>query len=303
MTVAPFSIQSAKFNNTYYSGLQGHGADYGLELISPESDGTVHETLHSIGRLFPRANFSTLAIQTMLAALNDSTDAPLKALDGTNGLVLVGAKNADNAPGYASGSNHEAITGLRGLLYATGLSCAGGAAPAVLNLAAAFISDNGSNAALTPSAVALPTQPTPVEAWVLSGINHNAAALDGFSNLNWSIDARVRQVHSGSDLYPRMVAAGGSGGPIRHRLTFDTTDLAWIRSLGALGSTAAITFTLAQLAQGGTRGATVGTFTFNGRFSVVRNPGTGGTGNPMSASVEVLPRWDGTNKPVTWAFA
>jgi hypothetical protein len=95
MTVAPFAIQSVKLNNTYYTGIQGHGGDYGVEIVSPESDGVVHETLHSIGRLSPRASFSTLAVATMFGALNDSTDAPMKALDGTNGLIMVGAKAGD----------------------------------------------------------------------------------------------------------------------------------------------------------------------------------------------------------------
>lgn len=300
MTVAPFGIQSVKLNGTYYTGVQGHGGDYGAEIISPESDGVVHETLHSIGRLSPRANFATLAIGTMLDALDDNEDAPMKALDGTNGLVMVGAKDDTNAPNYASGSVHEALTGLRGLVYMTGISCQGGANPAVMSLGAAFSSSDGTTAALVPSAVALPTQPVPAEAWVLSSIAHNATELDGFSNLNWSCDCRVRQIHSGSDVYPRMVSAGGSGGPIRHRITFDTTDLAWLRSIGALGSTSSLAFTFTQLAQGGTRSLTTRTITVNGRLGIVRNPGTGSQGGAMSGSVEFLPRFDGTNKPVTW---
>jgi hypothetical protein len=300
MTVSPFSIQSVKLNGNYYSGVQGHAADYGSEMISPASDGTVHESLHSVGRYTPRASFSTLALKTMMDALNDSTDAPMKALNGTTGLVMVGAKEATSAPGYAGSTVHEALTALNGLVYATGISCAGGTSPAILSLAAPFYSTDGTAAVLVPSAVALPTQPTPAECFVWDSITHNSVALDGFSNFNLSIGVNVRQIHSGADIYPRLITAGPAAGPIRWRLTFDTTDLAWARTIGAAGSTSTLTASFTQLAQGGTRSGTTYGFTFNSRYMRVTQAAGGSQGSPMKASVEVLPRWDGTNKPVTW---
>ncbi len=301
MTVSPFAIQSIKLNGTYYSGVQGHAADYGQEIISPSSDGVVHETLHSVARYMPRASFSTLALKTVMDALNDNTDAPMKPLNGTTGLILVGAKEATDAPGYAGSTVHEAYTALNGLVYATNISCAGGASPAVLSLGAAFSSTDGSTAALVPSAVALPTQPTPAEAFICSSLSHNGTPLDGFSNINLSCGANVRQIHSGGDIYPRMVTAGPSSGPIRWRLTFDTTDLAWVRSLGAIGSTSSLVLVFTQLAQGGTRSGTTYTFTFNSRLIRPASGPSGSSGSPMKASIECLPRWDGANKPATWA--
>ncbi len=214
---------------------------------------------------------------------------------------MVGGKEDSSAPGYAASTVHEALTALNGLVYATGVSCAGGVSPAILSLAAPLYSTDGSAAVLVPSAVAIPTQPVPAECFVWSALTHNAVPLDGFSNFNLSFGLNVRQIHSGADIYPRMIDAGPAAGPIRHRLTFETTDLAWARGIAAAGSTSSLTATFTQLAQGGTRSGTTYTFTFNSRYIRVTQAQSGSQGSPMKASIEVLPRWDNVNKPVSWA--
>jgi len=299
-----FAIQAVKLNNVLLSGIQGHAADYGRTVRSRASDGIVQPTFRQITRLAPRAQFSTLSLKTFFDALNDSLDAPMKKLDATNGLQLVGARADASLPGYASGSVHEALTALRGVLYATGLTWGGPDDEAVLSLAAYFISSNGTVDALIPSQVALPTQPIPTERFDLTSLTIGGTAVDGVSGFALSIDPKPRFRHNQGKVYPEAVFCAGVNDPVDVSLRFQVADLALARTIGALATAAQVVAVFSNFNQNSaTRGANTVTLTLNNCLVHHTDAASGNQGSEMGSTLECLPRRDGANRMLTVATA
>lgn len=305
MALTEFGILHAELNGSSLNGAQGQAADHGSQIRSPSSDGSVQETLHYIPRYTPRADMSSLAIKTIMDLLNGSVYAPIKALNGTTGLALYGAKVASDAPAYASGTVHEKLVATHGVLAATGLSWQQDA-EAVLSLAAILRSnDGGDSGPWTGSQATLPTIPTNEEAWTVTGLvipTLAASGIDGLQSVELSMNPGIEPRWNGSKPYPSLIRGGGANGPVQHRLSFSSSDQTLQRTLaGGVAYAGAVVLTLTKYSQGAGLSATTFAFTLNDCLIVNADALSGQQGSPQATNFQVIPRFDGTNNALSWA--
>lgn len=293
-----FGIQGVYVNNTQYVGVRGTQFDRGRQFYSDGSDGTVHETHHAIIQARSQAEFTTVAMKTMIAALGTSgtTEFPLVALDTTNGLVMYGAKAATTAPGYDSSSVHMTKTCLNGVVVMESVKWSLGN-PAEMMLRALFMSTSGSTDPITTgTSAALPTQAHNTEAFTLSALTINGVAQDTCESVEITVDHKFTQDFSTGLPYPIFVSGAGPNGRASIRMTAD------VRNVSATEGTGAVSAVFTNLANGGTLGANTVTFTFNGPWSL-EDTITGGNASPMTKRLVVRPSYNGSTKPLTWAVA
>ncbi|HYE07781.1 MAG TPA: hypothetical protein VEL07_19840 [Planctomycetota bacterium] len=294
--MARFGIQQIRLNNTLYPGVKGSQFDRGLEVNSDGSDGTVYETTHHVPRRKPAAEIGTLSLKTLITALNGSTDFPMLALDGTNGLEMFGARQAANAVGYQAGSVHSLRKGARGVLWLGGVRWSLGS-PAEAILRAMFISADGTTEAISEIAIAaLPTAPTPDFGFTLSALTVAGTSIPTVNAFEISIDPRFDWDHAAGLPEPTSIVGAGANGKLAITAKVDTGDI----DLGSgTGATSAV---FRRYAIGGGFGTDTVTFTFNSVFSHEEQVG-GQNGQPMSRALMIRTRHDGTNRPLTWATA
>lgn len=307
-----FAIQAAMLNGAgagnILSGVEGVAGEYGQDVRSPHTDGTVHQTLHYQRRYAPSAQLSTRQLGTVLALLTDSLDAPVEALDGSTGLVMRAARHEESEPGYGAGSVHELRQAARGAIFATGVqwSLDGGT---VLALQALFLSSDGDAAAITATQGALAASlPQPEEAWDLASLtiaDLAAAGVDSLQDVSLSIDPGMRQKWTGAKPYPVLIhGAGGAAGPVRVQLDFSTTDRALERACGIAGvKEKTVVLTFKKYDQGGVLGSSTVTFTLSKCLILPMEPIATQIGSPDAARFTVRPRFDGTTRPLSWAVA
>lgn len=289
-----FAIQQIKFNNVLYPGIAGWSADTGIEVNSDALDGTVHETAHHGVSSAPVAELTTRNLAFM-SVLDGSLDAPLKDFDGTNGLVLYGAKGASRAPGYASGSVHLTRSSPHGILLCTGINWSE-KQKAELALKAMFLSANGTSPALVPGTAALPALPVPDFGYVLSSLTLNGSAIESVESLGITCDHKAAFEYLAGLPEPTDVSMAGVNGAVAWRLAANIGDC----DVGS--GTGACAAVFKRLAQGGGIGTDTLTVTFNANWSVEEGLG-GQAGSPMGRQLVVRPRLSGTTRPVTWTVA
>jgi hypothetical protein len=299
MSLDQFSPQQIKLNNSAHSffGVLGQAADYGATVVGRQSDGQVQITSRSIPRLAPRASWSTYAPDLLIDAMDDSPLWPILALDASNGLVMVGAKAATSNAGYASGSVHEALTALRGCVYATGFTWDGPDSDLVGAFAALFISSTGeANApALVPSQVALPAQPIPVPGFDLTSLTiAGGTAVDGVSGFAVAGDPRLTQRWNHGKPYPQQIHGAGLNNPLIVTGGFATEDMALARSIGAIGSVGTVVATFNRHGEASaTRASGAGnviTITMANCLARLASAHEASQGSPARATIELLPR-------------
>jgi hypothetical protein len=292
-----FAVQQIRFNNTLYPGVSGWSYDPGDNINSDQLDSTVQETAHHHMQTGPTADLATRDLG-FLATLNGSTDIWQKAMDGTNGLVLIGGKANANAPGYQAGTVHVARTGLRGSLFGTGINWSKGG-KAELALRGMMISANGTTAAVSDALVALPTAPDPDFGWVVSALTLDGDSIGAAESVGVTVDPKAGFDYLAGLPEPTDVLMAGVNGAAMWRLAASIGDC----DLGGNG-TGAVSVVYRRLATGGgfsVAASSTLTVTFNSAWSVEGGIG-GQAGSPMARSILVRPRQNGATKPVTWAF-
>jgi len=289
-----FAIQQIRFNGTLYPGIAGFQVNPGQEVNSDQLDGTVHETAHHGVETAPVAEMTTRNLG-FLSTLDGSTDAWLKAFDGSNGLELIGGKASSQAPGFQAGSVHLSRKGIRGILLATALSWSK-KGKAELTLKGMFVSADGTTAALAPSAIALPTQPTPDFGYKLTALTINGSAIPAVDSVNITCDPRAEFEYQAGLPEPVDVLMAGVNGAVQWRMSATVGDC----DLGAGSGAVAAVFT--RLANGGGMGSNTVTVTFNTNWTIEEGVG-GSAGSSMTRQLIVRPRYNGTTKPVTWSLA
>jgi hypothetical protein len=290
-----FAIQQIRFNNTLYPGISGWNVSPGLDINSDQLDGTVHETAHHLMETAPTAEMTTRNLG-FLSALDGSTDVWLKALDGTNGLELIGGRANSALPGYVSSSTHLSRKGLRGVLMGTGIRWSK-KQKAELMLKAMFISADGTTAALASAAnIALPALPTPDFGYKLTSLTLNGSNIVTVESLDITCDMRAQFEYQTDLPEPIDVSMAGVNGAAMWRLAANIGDA----DLGSGSGTVAAVFT--KLANGGGLAANTLTVTFNTNYST-EDAVSGQAGSAIGRQLIVRPRYNGTTKPVTWALA
>ena len=174
-----FAIQAIQINNSEYAGTTGTTVDRGFNTTTENSDGVVQETVQFVEQEAASAEVTTWALGTILGILGTSGTSvfPFLALDGSNGLVMAGAKAASNAPAFAGSSVHLARTGLNGVIYMS--NCRWSLKQkAEMTLKAMLVGNgDGTTAAVVASTIALPTQVQPTEGWTLSALTINGVGV------------------------------------------------------------------------------------------------------------------------------
>lgn len=290
-----FAIQQVRFNNALYPGISGWNVSPGLDVNSDQLDGTLHETAHHVMETAPTAELTTRNLG-FLSTLDGSLDVWVKAMDGTNGLELIGGRANSALPGYASASTHLSRKGIRGVLLGTGITWAK-KGKAELALRGLFTSADGTTAALAKASnIALPTVPTPDYGYKLTSLTINGSSLAAVESVDISCDAKAEFEYQAGLPEPVDVLMAGVNGAAMWRLNASVGEC----DLGeGTGSVAAV-FT--RLTHGGGLSANTVTVTFNGNYSI--EEGVGGTsGSSMTKQLVVRPRIVSTTRPVSWAVA
>ncbi len=291
-----FGIQQFKLNGTFYPGAKGFSLDRGVEVNSEGSDGTVYETAHHVTRRKPTCEITTHSLKDIFSAMTDGTDLPVLTLNGSTGLVLIGAKQATTAVGYNSGSVHESRTALNGLIYVAGIRWSLGQ-PAEAMLKGLFISTDGTTQAITESSVAaLPTAAIPDFGFALFSLTLNGSTITSVDSLEVAIDPHFEHDYSRGLPEPTAIMGAGTNGKLAITLKADVGDL----DLGA--GTGSCSLVFKRYALGGGFGTDTLTLTFNAAWSVEESIG-GDNGRPMRKPLLVRTRYAGSTKPLTWAVA
>jgi hypothetical protein len=288
-----FAIQQFRFNNTLYPGISGWSVNPGVEINSDQLDGTVHETGHHGMRSAPTAELTTRNLG-FLSVLDGSTDAWLKACDGTNGIECIGGKASTAAPGYAAGSVHLVRKMARGFLLGTGINWSK-RGKAELTLRGMGLSADGTTAALSAAAnIALPTLPVTDYGYILSALTLDGDAIPAPDSVAIACDPRAEFEYLADLPEPTDILWAGVNGAVQWRLNAGIGDC----QLG--DGTGAVSAVFTRLAQGGGLGTDTLTVTFNSNWSIEE----GLSGSPiLGRQLVVRPRYNGTTKPVTWAVA
>jgi hypothetical protein len=289
-----FAIQQIRLYNVLYPGISGWNVTPGVDVNSDQLDGTVHETAHHGMETAPTADMTTRNLG-FIANLASSTDVWLQTLDGVNGLELIGAKAVSQGPGYQGGSVHLSRKGLRGVLLGTGVQWSK-KGKAELALRAMFISADGTTAALAPSAIALPTLPTPDFGYKLTALTINGSSIPAVDSVNITCDPKAEFDYQAGNPEPVDVLMAGVNGAVVWRLNASVGDC----DLGA--GTGAVAAVFTRLAQGGGLGANSLTVTFNSNWSIEEGVG-GVAASSMARQLVVRPRYNGATRPVTWTVA
>lgn len=298
--MSQFNIQAIKFNNVFYGGTRGTFYDIARNVLSLGDTGQVHETLHTAIQAKPLAEWTAHAGKSWIDILTDSTDIYAKKLDGTNGLILYGAKADSAMPGYASGTVHASQSCLNGVIYLAGIRWSLGQHMEFMFKAyLRSVAGSGGTDPVTESvAVALPTQVVSAEAFTLSALVLNGAAVKGVKSLELAIDPRFEHEHDTGLPFPVDVIGGGTNGPVQIRLEAEITD----RQLATEG-TGSVSFVATSLAQGGFLGGNTITGTLNSAWSLRSGPEGGEGGASQTRKLTCRPRWNGSTKPLTLVTA
>lgn len=289
-----FAIQQMKFNNVLAPGLSGWAADPSLDVNSDQLDGTVHETAHHGMSAAPTAEMTSRNLAFM-SILDGSLDVPMKAFDGTNGLILYGGKANSQAPGYQSGSVHITRFSPHGILLCTGISWAK-KQKAELALKAMFLSADGTTKAMQDGVAALPAPPVPDYGYGLTSLTLDGDAIESVDSLGVSCDPKAEFEYLAGLPEPTDVSMAGANGAAVWRMNASIGDC----DAGSGAGACVAVFT--RYAQGGGLGANTLTVTFNANWSMEERLG-GQSGSPMGRQLVVRPRMNGAVRPVTWAVA
>jgi hypothetical protein len=294
--MARFAIQQIRLNNVLYPGVTGYGIDPGDQIEAQGSDGTLHNTAHHRLSTRPMADLTSMSIKSLIAALNGSSEIPMLALDGTNGLEMFFAQAASSGPGYTAGSTHSRRQALRGLIYVASVRWSKGGR-AELGLRALFKSADGTTTTITPATtVALPTSPTSDAAFGLESLSIGGTACPEVDDLELTIDPKFEHEYSYGLPEPTDILGAGVKGQVDVQLA------ATVGNVTAGTGTGATSIGLRKFAHGGGWSTDTVTFTLNGVWSIESGI-EARVGGDANHRLTVRTRHDGVNRPLTWATA
>lgn len=292
-------LAPVKLNGTTLGGIFSNKVGAVRDVFRRATDGSLHHTLQYDRKRSGAAEFKTVNIGAMLTLLNGSTDLPALKMNGTTGYQGYFAKAADGLPEIASGTVHELATGIEGTVWMDSLDWSEGG-DFEASLRGIFGSSNGTVEPLAYTQVAAPTIPTNTTAYDLTSATvANGAAVD-VDSLSLRFDPKLGVKRHPGSVLARGVVSDGS--PIDISCTVGIKDLSYLRSLTPAGVTTDFAFVLTKRANNGGLGSSTVTITLNGEWTLPED-GSASVGQDGSASVLILPSYDGSNKPVTWAVA
>lgn len=297
-----FAFNAIRFNNAMTLGIQAPNFDRREERLKLGNDGALHHTSATIVRTAPKASWSSLAVRAWFTLLGTGDEVPYVAMDGTNGLELIGFKRATDGVGYATGSVHPRRRGLSGSVFLSGVSWRP-RQPLVASFDAFWISSIGSTDAIAAAdLIASPTISLSQEQLALSSVlfdavdwTAKAAALDVSYDHRAENNADPTCYQAGLP-HPVQLIGVGINGQSDITLTFDTEDLDT-----AVGTPTTITIQAKVYTHLGVGlGATGVTMVIN--KPLIREEAIPGEdGSSAKRRITATGTFDGTNRPGTIA--
>lgn len=224
-----FAFNTVRLNGSLLGGITSPSFDRREQQNRRGDDGQIHQTAASVIRAAPMASFETVAARALAVILGTGDEVPFVALDGTNGLELLGLKANTAGPGYASGSVHARRKGAVGQLFLGGLSWS----PANELRARAnayFVSSDGTTDPCPADTTTAPTIPVNTERLVLSTLTLAGDAVTACSSFDLTIDHKaennIEPLCFDKGLpYPKAVHSAGINGPSDIALSLDVLDM------------------------------------------------------------------------------
>jgi hypothetical protein len=286
-------------NGTAVAGVFHNRSGPGRDLVRRQLDGQFHITKQSARKRWASAEIKTVDIVSALARLTGSTDLPAVAMDGTNGYLGYYGLLKANYPEFAAGSVHETRKAISGAMWCESIEWSEGG-DAELGIKGLFDSSDGTVEPLVYGAASLPSIPATGKMFDLTSATLNGSTQVDVASLSIRFDPRFSlKRHPGSTLARGVF---NDGNAVDIGISMQLGDLSALRAAGAAGGTGSTVFVFTDRAQNGGLGTSTLTITVNGKW-VLPGDESAAVGGDASGQVEILPSYDGTNKPVTWLAA
>ncbi len=265
--------------------------------VIADGQGTLYRTGVSAIRDAPMARFQTISVYALNALIvaGGITAMPSLALDGTNGIELIAARNNDAGPGYKGGSVHARRQMKAGQLDLNSLSWRPNDV-LVAACSAYGLSTDGDAAVVISDQVALPTLPLTSEQLVLSSLSFGGVTPPEVVSLD--IDIGHQTANDNDEICyntghpsPILLAQTGVAGPAAVEATIEVLDLTSAPTSG--GAMTAVFTAVSNLGMG--LATNVVTAVINTSF--IREVSL--QGRPGHRRFHVIGTYDGTNRPFT----
>ncbi len=292
-----FAFNLLKINGNLLTGISSPNLDHRKTTRPLAHDATLHQTGAAVIRTAPMVRASTIAVRAMFLLFGTGDEVPFLALDGTNGVELIGAKIATAAPGYLATSTHASRKIAAGDAYLSRISWnPGDVARSEFDIYG--ISADGTTDPVAASVVALPTLPLNTEQTVLSSLLLGDLTLTRVASLDIQISHQGENndeetCYSLGKPFPMLCKRAGVGGAIEVIATIETLDLTSTWTQGAL---------VAVFTQVNNRGVGLDTETATVTINtplILEDTIVGQDGGPAKRRITVRGLYDGTNKPIT----
>lgn len=294
-----FAFNVVRFNNTLVAGVQAPTFERREEFLEAGNDAQMHLTTSVVSRAAPKASWSMLAIRALATLLGTGDEVPYVAMDGTNGLELIGAKRNTDGVGYLTGTVHPRRRGVAGILALAGVSWARRQA-AVARVDAYWQAvAGGATDPITADLTTLPTLSLNTEQLGLTSFLVGATDLTvKIASFDIAVDHRVENnvdptSFTAAQPFPTQVVGPGVNGRSRVAVTFETEELDTAVANGAIVIQLKV---YTHLGVG--FGATGVTLTLNS--PIVREVALAGEdGSTGKRRFQAIGTFDGTNRPLT----
>lgn len=229
MTQFAFSLVRLNQAATCLGGIREPNFQRRQSYKRGELDGSLHATSQHAIRTAPMARFQTVAARALNALLTGSSELPMVALDGTNGIELIGGQINASGPGYAAGTVHARRKMASGQLYLAGLDWSPG--DVLVATAEAFgIAAAGGTDPVTSDTIAAPTIPVNTEQLVLSSLTLGGLTIPRCAS--YSVQVQHQAENNDEEVcynlglpHPVMMRTAGVGGPTEVTATIEAADL------------------------------------------------------------------------------
>lgn len=300
MTLAQAAFNYVAVNSTALGGVTNPHLDRREKQKPLENSGNIHQTGSSVISAAPMFSFTTIAVRALVTLIGTSAQLPFLALDGSNGVQLIGLVPALAGPGYASGSVHPQQQAVAGDLYIKALRWSiGEVLTADVEGFPIDASGDGADDPFDGTLVAAPATVLNAEQLTLGGVTANGTAVNGITSIELSVGHKGEnnepEICNNSGLpFPVVTKKAGIGGSSEIILTIETTDMA-----ASLSGVVVLTFyVLNPLGVG--QGSTGITLSLSG--TIIRPVDfKGSDGQAGKRQLSVRATYNGSTKPLTLA--